>query len=200
MTNRKFMTLAAFGLALSAGCAGDEPLTGAGHEALTAQQCSYFAQDDRVTICHRTGSARKPYTIIRTSSAGCAAGHSGHDGDYVSSSDPASPLYDPTCSGQGCLPVGAPSDASIECCDGLEPVGGTCTDINECTTGTDNCSADASCTNTVGSFTCACNAGFEGDGIACADINECVTGADNCSDNAACSNTPGSFTCACNAG
>jgi hypothetical protein len=96
--------------------------------------------------------------------------------------------------------VGAPSDDSIECCDGLAPVGGTCTDIDECATGTDNCSVDASCTNTVGSFTCACNPGYEGDGVACVDIDECATDTDNCSGDASCTNTAGSFSCACNAG
>ncbi len=40
-------------------------------------------------------------------------------------------------------------------------------DVNECTEGTDNCNINALCTNTVGSFTCACNEGFSGDGVDC---------------------------------
>ena len=40
-------------------------------------------------------------------------------------------------------------------------------DINECTTGTDNCDTNADCTNTPGSFTCACNQGYSGDGLTC---------------------------------
>ena len=40
-------------------------------------------------------------------------------------------------------------------------------DINECTMGTDNCAAEATCTNTEGSFTCTCNQGYTGDGVAC---------------------------------
>ena len=51
--------------------------------------------------------------------------------------------------------------------DGL----GECLDINECMLGTDNCSANANCTNTSGSFTCACNAGYSGDGVTCANDN-----------------------------
>jgi YD repeat-containing protein len=39
--------------------------------ALTAVQCNFFAEGDKVQICHRTSSAKKPYTIIRTSTAGC---------------------------------------------------------------------------------------------------------------------------------
>ena len=43
-------------------------------------------------------------------------------------------------------------------------------DINECTGGTDNCSANAACSNTVGAFDCICNSGFTdtlGDGTQC---------------------------------
>ncbi|XP_072017426.1 lactadherin-like [Amphiura filiformis] len=40
-----------------------------------------------------------------------------------------------------------------------------CTDVDECTLGTDNCGANAVCTNTVGSFTCDCNVGYSGDGL-----------------------------------
>lgn len=32
---------------------------------------------------------------------------------------------------------------------------------------TDNCNANAACTNTPGSFTCACMTGYTGDGITC---------------------------------
>ena len=44
------------------------------------------------------------------------------------------------------------------------------TDIDECILGTDNCDANAACTNTIGSFTCACNAGYSGDGVTCTGI------------------------------
>jgi len=40
-------------------------------------------------------------------------------------------------------------------------------DIDECATNNDDCSADGTCTNTVGDFTCACNAGYAGDGRTC---------------------------------
>ena len=40
-------------------------------------------------------------------------------------------------------------------------------DIDECSGNTDNCHAQATCTNTIGNFTCACNEGYEGDGVTC---------------------------------
>ena len=45
-------------------------------------------------------------------------------------------------------------------------------DIDECAdSALNNCHADATCTNTVGSYTCACDAGYNGDGITCAGSN-----------------------------
>jgi uncharacterized protein (TIGR03382 family) len=75
-----------------------------------------------------------------------------------------------------------------------------CVDIDECALGTDNCDANATCANTPGSFTCACNVGYSGAGVSCKDDDECALGTDNCDANATCTNMPGYFICACNAG
>ena len=41
-------------------------------------------------------------------------------------------------------------------------------DVDECTLNTDNCAEDiATCTNTIGSFTCACKTGYSGNGVVC---------------------------------
>ena len=42
------------------------------------------------------------------------------------------------------------------------------TDIDECSEDQDDCDDDnAQCTNTMGSFTCACDSGYFGDGSMC---------------------------------
>ncbi len=40
-------------------------------------------------------------------------------------------------------------------------------DVDECINESHDCDANAECANTVGSFTCTCNAGYNGDGISC---------------------------------
>ena len=102
----------------------------------------------------------------------------------------------------------------------------TSSDIGECTAGSHTCHVNADCTNTLGSFDCACRAGYSGDGTVCGsklcyilqllslchavckieltlylDVNECVRAeAHNCHSNAVCSDTIGSFECVCQDG
>ena len=45
--------------------------------------------------------------------------------------------------------------------DGLSS-GTGCNDIDECSEGTDNCAAHATCANTAGGYTCTCNDGYSG--------------------------------------
>ena len=75
-----------------------------------------------------------------------------------------------------------------------------------------NCAVEATCKDTVGSFTCDCNLGYEGTGTECNDIDECDIGTANCdsrddpsttlvfrgdSRQSFCSNTDGSYECFC---
>ena len=40
-------------------------------------------------------------------------------------------------------------------------------DIDECMTSMELCDPNANCTNTPGSYTCACNQGYSGNGTTC---------------------------------
>ena len=40
-------------------------------------------------------------------------------------------------------------------------------DIDECVTNSQSCGGNALCSNTDGSYTCACNSGYSGDGKIC---------------------------------
>ena len=42
-----------------------------------------------------------------------------------------------------------------------------CRDVNECELGTHSCDENATCTDTLGSYTCECNSPFTGDGFDC---------------------------------
>ena len=41
------------------------------------------------------------------------------------------------------------------------------TDVDECLSGTHGCATTAKCSNSDGSFSCACNTGYSGDGVTC---------------------------------
>lgn len=68
--------------------------------------------------------------------------------------------------------------------------------VDECA-GENACSKHASCIDTFGGYTCACDEGYEGDGYSCVEVDECALQLDACDDNATCTNTVGGYTCAC---
>ena len=70
-------------------------------------------------------------------------------------------------------------------------------DIDECARRIHNCHDQFGiCTNTIGSFTCACIDKWVGDGVNCYE-NECLTGRHNCHRNANCTDTKEGFYCTC---
>jgi hypothetical protein len=149
--------------AIAAGCSApeaDHEVLGSDDSALTAAQCAYFDVNGKDQICHHTGSAAHPYTIIKTSEQGCVNGHTGHAGDYITSTNPSDSTYDPTCNGQGCLPVGAPADSTIECCAGLVAQNGVCVTAGPCVHGVGTVVAQAC--GAPNGYSCACEPGWYG--------------------------------------
>ena len=102
------------------------------------------------------------------------------------------------CPTQECINL--PGSSTCACNGGyiLEADGQSCTEIDECALGLDNCSDWATCANTDGAFTCTCNEGFGVDGITCFDLDECTINNGGCEQ--ICINTLGTSECACNAG
>ncbi|APR82662.1 fibronectin type III domain protein [Minicystis rosea] len=179
--------LAALGLfALGAGCStAPTEAVGEADEHLTAAQCSYFDVNGKDTICHYTGSAAHPYTIIKTSEPGCINGHAGHSHDYIA-------VNDPTCQGGGCLPTDAPCDATLPCCTG-SCVNGTCVDPcaeRPCENG-GTCNADGA------SYTCQCAPGFTGTSCEI-NIDDCASAP--CQNGGTCADGVNGYTCTCAAG
>lgn len=109
------------------------------------------------------------------------------------------------------VPANAPADLvgysrfRVDTVGGLGPTGvafdGEVEDyalqVDECALDSDDCGANAACTDLPDGFSCACNDGYTGDGATCADIDECSVETHDCDANAICTNTPGSYACAC---
>ena len=146
------------------------PAEGEASSALTAAQCDYFDVHGKVRICHATGSSSHPFTVLNISDNACINAHANHAGDYVA-------VGDPTCHGGGCLPVGAPVDATVPCCDGLATVGGVCTDLcaGVTCTASDACHVAGTCDAATG----VCSNPVVADGAACSDGDACSSG-DTC--------------------
>jgi cysteine-rich repeat protein len=159
-----------------------DPASNEAISALTADQCDYFDVNGRVRICHATSSSMHPFTVLNISDDACINAHANHPGDYVA-------VGDPTCQGGGCLPVGAPSDPTLPCCEGLVARGGVCTDLCAGVT----CGALGAChtAGTCDQATGTCSNPTAADGTTCNDGNSCSSG-DTCTAGV-CGGTP--FSC-----
>jgi hypothetical protein len=178
MQRRAFYSVTAFlvfpVVLLVASCTSSTPngddSTGTSSSALTAAQCSDFSIDGKVTICHRTGSAKHPYTLVKISEKACINAHAAHVGDYITSTDPSSPLYDPTCQGLGCLPPDVPCDDTVPCCEGMTCEAGICVAPDPCLSSP--CGENGDCLADGDSYTCDCYPGWTGNTCEI-DIDEC---------------------------
>ena len=86
-----------------------------------------------------------------------------------------------------------------------------CVDVDECTLKLHECHSipksthgfiviSSSCTNTMGSYKCACTDGWQGNGRVCENIDECRVANIDCHFNAKCVDKDGFYECECEAG
>ncbi|XP_004447684.1 adhesion G protein-coupled receptor E1 [Dasypus novemcinctus] len=73
-----------------------------------------------------------------------------------------------------------------------------CSDVNECIL-SGVCPEHSDCANSVGSYSCTCQAGFVSKNSICEDVEECANPR-ACPEHASCHNTFGSYSCSCNSG
>ena len=60
------------------------------------------------------------------------------------------------------------SGYTCSCLSGYRLVNNTnCIDVDECIEESDTCHANATCVNSIGSFSCDCDSGYTGDGEYC---------------------------------
>ncbi|XP_072038061.1 fibrillin-2-like isoform X2 [Amphiura filiformis] len=105
-------------------------------------------------------------------------------------------LYPGIC-GEG-LCINMDSSFRCECYNGflLDEEKMLCTDRDECEENPNICGFNSTCTNTIGSYQCACGVGYAPGFMGkCMDIDECRRQRDFCAFR--CQNIPGSFRCIC---
>jgi len=142
------------------------------------------------------------YVLSSTAGAGCVA---------VDNCQNVDPLYGSCMADSHCTPTFP--GIKCTCNSGYQPAPGNtmtgsglaCVDIDECAIGTDDCSKYATCTNTPGSFSCACNQYYSGDGVTCTPIDYClpanyVMSIGKCDTNARCVSSLGAISCTCKSG
>jgi cysteine-rich repeat protein len=179
------------------GCDDGNRIAGDGCSPQCRVEGGYTCDNQSASICTATACGDG----IRVAAEFCDDGNTA-EGDGCSSSCSVEPGWRCTGSLSSCAAdsCGDGKLAGAEACDdsnnvggdgcaatcvvekGYSCLGGTCVDVNECMDDEDNCSSDAACANTTGSFTCTCNSGFAGNGVTCTDIDECLA------DNGGCGN------------
>ena len=86
-----------------------------------------------------------------------------------------------------------------------------CVDVDECTLKLHSCHTipvskngfpviSSICTNTMGSYKCACTDGWQGNGRVCDNIDECRVANIDCHFNAKCVDKEGFYECVCDPG
>ena len=122
----------------------------------------------------RTTKTLSPWLSLLLLSAAACIGDKDGTADSGLSAD--SDTTDDSTADDSTADDSAADDSAVVDCDlgYVLNTDGDCVDIDECVDGTDDCAAEASCTNTEGSFSCDCPSDMFGDGTECRPIWEDV--------------------------
>src|SRR5260370_25627868 len=136
---KRSTTCLALATLLGTACYSPDSQVQSTSSAVDSTQCIYFESTGKDTICHATGSATNPFVIVKVSESACIQAHSQHPNDYID-------VNGGSCNGQGCLPVNAPCDATLPCCDSFVCKTGYCTDLCAgVTCPSDECNSAGTC-------------------------------------------------------
>ncbi|XP_043547021.1 latent-transforming growth factor beta-binding protein 3-like [Chiloscyllium plagiosum] len=148
---------------------------------------------------------------IRNSGAPCCAAPPNMDSFYSAGDVKIHSMWDcpgnllAVRNGTGC---GCPGELGLDrencsCPEGFRLINAPwqCIDVDECTFG-GQCHREQGnqCINTMGSYSCICQAGFKQQGGDCVDVNECEHVPPVCEGHAVCENVPGGYRCSCQSG
>ncbi|CAH3133412.1 unnamed protein product, partial [Porites lobata] len=180
-------------------CSCIEGFTGDGKTYLDECQMSTYNCSDNATCINTEGSFN----------CSCKPGYRGNG--YNCSDEDECQISSHNCSDNATC-INTKGSFNCSCKPGYRGNGyncsGTCLrslsyfffNVDECQISSHNCSDNATCINTEGSFNCSCKPGYRGNGYNCSDLDECQMNSHNCSDNASCINTQSSFYCSCKPG
>ncbi|XP_053372976.1 fibrillin-1-like [Mercenaria mercenaria] len=113
----------------------------------------------------------------------CADGYHGTDCETECENGMWGPSCGIQCSCDNETSTGCNHATGCVCKAGYDGI--NCTDINECTNGTHDCPENAICTNTPGSYSCACKPGYRGSLSGCEECTSNTYG-DECSGQCRC--------------
>ncbi|XP_070574742.1 uncharacterized protein [Ptychodera flava] len=156
-----------------------------------------------MTPCFHGGACDDGEGTLDTFTCDCSG--TGYTGTHCSEDEDECTMGTDNCHASLATCINLPGTFNCSCIAGYTGNGVTCSDVDECSNGDEDCVGLSTCVNTVGSFTCSCNSGYTGDGrtsgTGCSDIDECSLGTDDCDAvKSTCNNTVGAFVCNCKDG
>lgn len=141
-------------------------------------QVTWTSTDNGVATVSNAAGSEGLATGIMEGSTTISASHEGVSGSTVLTVTGTAPTCDDHPCDENATCDDSTGTVTCTCNQGWTGDGFSCSDINECSNGTNACSPYAECTNDPGTYSCGCPLGFSGDGFGidgcCRDDNTLV--------------------------